>query len=1161
MDQLLDWLTLNQLEKYAEILQQNDITSVDLLIELSEDDLKELGFSLGDRKRFAIAKKSLTNSGIQLSAEDLALINSLPYVIAYPLKETLLQNDYEKRLHRLGYTFINFLKYLGLISISEFFNSDFKNRRIVDLFLSQLSEPSFGKWNGFIRECYTALQKEKIKLVFPEFFDFYVQIENKDKKFNISEEIIEDFGEVNYSKKNGLSSIGMLVNFRNKYLGHGTPINENQAKELWEFYYPIFQTLLVKLSKLPESSLYKKENGIVWKLASSVVSEENNLNQEIDEEKVWLADNNDRKLSMVPFFIIPSDFGDIKNETQLLVYESYTGSTIKFFSPESVVKETSGKILEKLNLLLRDKQKETPFTPDAFTKEEFLKRIAEENKLLLDTLISEKKIIPGIYQHREEMEIKLREWIGARANIFFIVAEAGSGKTNLLAEIQRQYTERQLPSLLIRAGRMEKQSLKQRIYYLLNLDFEKGIENYTSIAGNQAEPTFILIDGLNESNNAEEIWQEIIDLSKVFEPGSLKFVVTNRANSKTDLERYIVSELENDFLYGENKDNEKGLSAYSFWLTALDMKEMKGAWGNYVAKDKAKFKPQFNFDDIADFDRAIYNQINNPLILRLFLEIYNGKALPKKGAKHLNIWHDWLKTFSTEEQLFLKLVANEVWQKGENELLLDDLLKHEILKPYFTSDIINAPYNLLKSKGWISSYVKGLSRYVGFTVEGALLYLLALKLQEQKPVIDLAAMQSLLKSGSKLQKSAIESFLCEHALNGNLDLVTILIDAGNDNIDLSIKPMLIFLKTFGVNATIEKVLENSTENDWKALLKLDGQLEKLQLHVLRKEFLIALMPQNEFKTKDALGLGLDAIAIFDKEEAINYLNKVDTKASFIVEDADLLFQLGNCEKKFGNFDKALEYYQKCLAIRLKTLGEEHPHVATAYNNIGNTWYSKGEYDKALEYYTKSLAIKLKTLGGEHPDVASSYNNIGGIWGEKGYYKKALEYNEKSLTIRLKTLGGEHPDVANSYNNIGITLIGKGEYDKALEYNEKSLAIRLKTLGGEHPHVASSYNNIGQVWKSKGEIDKALEYFEKSLTIELKTLGGEHPDVATSYNNIGLIWKNKGEYEKALEHYVLSSQIRFKKLGASNNLTKTSIESAKRIAKELGKANELPDWMK
>ena len=37
---------------------------------------------------------------------------------------------------------------------------------------------------------------------------------------------------------------------------------------------------------------------------------------------------------------------------------------------------------------------------------------------------------------------------------------------------------------------------------------------------------------------------------------------------------------------------------------------------------------------------------------------------------------------------------------------------------------------------------------------------------------------------------------------------------------------------------------------------------------------------------------------------------------------------------------------------------------------------KGEYDKALEHYQKALAIELKQLGPEHPDVATSYNNIG-----------------------------------------------------------------------------------------------------------------------------------------------------------------------------------------
>ena len=927
---------------------------------------------------------------INLSPDDVALINSLPYVIAYPLKETLLQTDYEKRLHRLGYTFSNFLKYLGLISISEFFNSDIKNRRIVDLFLSQLSEPSFGKWNGFIRECYAELQKEKIDLIFPEFYNFYVQIENKDKKFNILEEIIEDFGEVNYSKKNGLSSIGMLVNFRNKYLGHGTPINENKAKELWEFYYPIFQTLLIKLSKLSESSLYKKENGIVWKLASSVVTEHNNLNQVIDEEKVWLTDNKDRNLSMLPFFIIPSDFGNIKNETQLLVYESYTGFTIKFFSPESVVKETSGKILEKLNLLLRDKQKEIPSAPEAFTKDEFLKRIADENKLLIETLINEKKVIPKVYQHREEMEIKLREWIGARANIFFMVAEAGSGKTNLLVEIQKQYTEQNLASLLIRAGRMEKQSLTAQIAYLLNIDVEKGLENYSAIAGTQSEPTFILIDGLNEANNAEALWQEILSLSTTFELGSLKFVVTSRANTKADLERYLVSDKQQELLYGEIKENEKGLGAYSFWLTALNMEEMKGAWQNYAAKDKARFKPQFSFDAIAGFDRGIYNQIENPLILRLFLEVYNGKVLAKKGAKHLNIWHDWLLAFSEKEQLFLKLLANEVWLKGNGELLLDELLKHDVLKSYFSSDITGDPYPRLKEKGFISAYVKELNTIIAFTVEASLLYLIGINLKVQQPVVNLAFVEASLATKNKFQHAAMEAFLCEQALDGNLDILAELIDAGKENLSICIKPLLLFLKSFGIEQTIAKVLAKPSDNDWQVLFNLDKQLQALQQNELRGDFLIALMPHNDFKTKPALWLGLKAIALFDKEDALAYFAKIDTTVSFVTEDSDLLYQLGKCEDKFANYDKALEYFEKSLAIDLKTLGDEHPIVATSYNNIGMVWKRKGEYDKALEYYEKCLAIRLKTLGAEHPSVATSYNNIGVVWNLERKYDKALE---------------------------------------------------------------------------------------------------------------------------------------------------------------------------
>ena len=1068
---------------------------------------------------------------INLSPDDVALINSLPYVIAYPLKRTLLEKHPPQRLNYFRDTFLNYLKYIGLITASEFFNSPLKDKKMVALFQQALAEPSFGSWNQYIRDTLSYL-KENNHTFFssdlPTYYDF-IESGKKRKLFKGEIEIMDANGDIQI-KKQEATAIGMLINFRNRYLGHGLTLDEIDAINHWEIYFPILRELLAQMKFSVVYPMFKCEHGETYLLESAEISLVEKGNQ--IASRVWIENPEGNSMDILPFFVVPGEVSIGKEDKeQLLTYESYTGKTIKFFSPEGTEKQTSGKILEKLNLLLRDKQKETPFTPEAFTKDEFLKRIAEENKLLLDTLISEKKIIPGIYQHREEMEIKLREWIGARANIFFIVAEAGSGKTNLLVEIQKQYTERDLPSLLIRAGRMEKQSLKEQITYLLNIDLQQGLVNYASIAGTQAQPTFILIDGLNEANNAEEIWQEVIELSKLFVPGSLKFVVTNRANTKAELNRYHVSEKEQGLLYGENKDFETGLSAYSFWLTALDMQEMKGAWDTYVVKDKARFKPQFSFDAIAGFDRGIYNQINNPLILRLFLEIYNGKALPKKGVKHLNIWQDWLKSFSDSEQTFLKLLANEVWQKGENELLLEDLLQHETLKPYFNSDIINAPYNRLKNTGWISRYVKDLIGYVGFTVEGLLLYLLALKLQEQKPEIDLAALQSLLKTtGSKIQKSAVESFLCEQALNGDLNLVADLIDAGDEYINISIKPLLHYLKTFGIEITVKKVLENPSENDWKALNKLDSQLNKLQLHVLRKDFLIALMPKNKFTSKDSIYLGLEAINILPKIDAIKYLNKIDLNTYNILVDFDLLEKLGYCERRFGNYEKSKEYHEKCLSIRLKVLDEYNPEIATSFNNIGAACMDLGNYNKALEYFEQCLEIRLKNFGEERKSVAMIYDNIGIVWEKKGNYEKSIEYHQKCLAIKRKVLGEEHTDIATSYNNIGISFVQNGNYDKAIEFSEKCIKINFKILGPEHLSLVVAYNNVAVAWSRKGNFDKAIDYYEKCLKVSVVALGYDHSYVATMYNNIGVAWEDKGDFLKALKIHEKCLAIRLRVLG-------------------------------
>ena len=58
MTGLTEWLEAHGLRKYAELFVENDV-DLDVLPELTEDDLRELGLSLGDRKRLLAAARAL----------------------------------------------------------------------------------------------------------------------------------------------------------------------------------------------------------------------------------------------------------------------------------------------------------------------------------------------------------------------------------------------------------------------------------------------------------------------------------------------------------------------------------------------------------------------------------------------------------------------------------------------------------------------------------------------------------------------------------------------------------------------------------------------------------------------------------------------------------------------------------------------------------------------------------------------------------------------------------------------------------------------------------------------------------------------------------------------------------------------------------------------
>ncbi len=239
--------------------------------------------------------------------------------------------------------------------------------------------------------------------------------------------------------------------------------------------------------------------------------------------------------------------------------------------------------------------------------------------------------------------------------------------------------------------------------------------------------------------------------------------------------------------------------------------------------------------------------------------------------------------------------------------------------------------------------------------------------------------------------------------------------------------------------------------------------------------------------------------------------------------AEICFNLGTIVHKLGEYEKAIEYYEKSLEISEK-LGNVHA-IALTYNNLGSVYDDKGDYEKAIEYYGRNL--KLEKLGDVRL-MAQTYGNLGLEYYRTGAYEKAIEYYERDLEISKEL--GDVQGMSQTYNNLGLIYADKGEYKKAIEYYEKSLEISKKI---EDVHgMAQTYGNLGSVHANKGEYEKAIEYHMDCLSI-LEKLRDVH-GMAQIFGNLGNISFARKEYERALEWYQKALEI-FEKIGAKHDL--------------------------
>ena len=84
---------------------------------------------------------------------------------------------------------------------------------------------------------------------------------------------------------------------------------------------------------------------------------------------------------------------------------------------------------------------------------------------------------------------------------------------------------------------------------------------------------------------------------------------------------------------------------------------------------------------------------------------------------------------------------------------------------------------------------------------------------------------------------------------------------------------------------------------------------------------------------------------------------------------------------------------------------------------GSFIFEKGQYDRAIELFERALRIEEATLGEMHAETAGTISSMGASYSKKGQHDRAIAATERALRICLQVLGPHHPQTLQTQQSL------------------------------------------------------------------------------------------------------------------------------------------------
>ncbi|MGM0742292.1 MAG: hypothetical protein ACQEVT_12030, partial [Pseudomonadota bacterium] len=251
----------------------------------------------------------------------------------------------------------------------------------------------------------------------------------------------------------------------------------------------------------------------------------------------------------------------------------------------------------------------------------------------------------------------------------------------------------------------------------------------------------------------------------------------------------------------------------------------------------------------------------------------------------------------------------------------------------------------------------------------------------------------------------------------------------------------------------------------------------------------------------------------------------------------MLSDLGSAYRRMGDSNEAFSTFENAEAAlqKLQRRGASQAGAiaegATLYINYGNALGENGDFNGALNAYDKAETLLNATQSLEASHYASRarlHSNRGVLWRERGSASLALDDYQKALEFfDQAAIKGDQRLVlsrARVLTNIGILLDGINEHQGALEAYKSALTLLNSILeNGTHDvgsDVAHVLEGIGSTYHQMADGLKALNAFKGAFDVlnegSMQDRVDLDADRARVSLNIASTFSNVGKSPEALQ---------------------------------------------